>query len=76
MMAVEAAKSLKRCTLEMGGKSPLIVLGRRRRRLRGSGRCFGIFFHQGQVCMANSRIIVDEPIFAAFCESFAARPEP
>ena len=33
---------------------------------------FGIFFHQGQVCMANSRILVEEPIFDAFCERFAA----
>ena len=35
--------------------------------------CFGIFLHQGQVCMANSRVIVEAPVFEAFCAAFAAK---
>src|SRR5271170_2395868 len=72
MLAVEAAKTLKRFTLEMGGKSPLIVLGDADVDYAVKAAAFGIFFHQGQVCMANSRILVEEPIFDAFCERFAA----
>ncbi|KAI5912347.1 aldehyde dehydrogenase family protein [Azoarcus sp. PA01] len=34
---------------------------------------FGIFLHQGQVCMANSRLIVEAPIFDAFCEKLTAK---
>jgi acyl-CoA reductase-like NAD-dependent aldehyde dehydrogenase len=69
-LAVEAAKTLKKFTLEMGGKSPLIVLGDADIDYAVKAAAFGIFFHQGQVCMANSRIMVEEPIFDAFCERF------
>ncbi|HEX6566805.1 MAG TPA: aldehyde dehydrogenase family protein [Chthoniobacterales bacterium] len=69
-LAVEAAKMLKRFTLEMGGKSPLIILGDADIDYAVKAAGFGIFFHQGQVCMANSRILVEEPIFDAFCERF------
>lgn len=71
-LAVEAAKTFKRFTLEMGGKSPLIVLADADIDYAVRAAAFGIFFHQGQVCMANSRIIVEAPIFDAFCERFAA----
>jgi vanillin dehydrogenase len=71
-LAVEAAKTLKRFTLEMGGKSPLIVLADADIDYAVKAAAFGIFFHQGQVCMANSRILVEEPIFDAFCERFVA----
>jgi vanillin dehydrogenase len=71
-LAVEAAKTLKRFTLEMGGKSPLIILGDADVDYAVRAAAFGIFFHQGQVCMANSRILVEEPIFDAFCERFVA----
>jgi acyl-CoA reductase-like NAD-dependent aldehyde dehydrogenase len=71
-LAVEAAKTLKRFTLEMGGKSPLIVLGDADVDYAVRAAAFGIFFHQGQVCMANSRILIEEPIFDAFCERFVA----
>ena len=71
-LAIEAAKTFKRFTLEMGGKSPLIVLGDADVDYAVKAAAFGIFFHQGQVCMANSRILVEEPIFDAFCERFTA----
>jgi acyl-CoA reductase-like NAD-dependent aldehyde dehydrogenase len=35
--------------------------------------CFGIFIHQGQICMAGSRIIVEAPIYDAFLERFVAK---
>jgi acyl-CoA reductase-like NAD-dependent aldehyde dehydrogenase len=70
-LAVEAAKTLKRFTLE-GGKSPLIVLADADIDYVVKAAAFGIFFHQGQVCMANSRILVEAPIYDVFCERFVA----
>jgi acyl-CoA reductase-like NAD-dependent aldehyde dehydrogenase len=73
LIAVEAARNLKKFTLEMGGKNPLIVLRDADVDYAVRAGCFGIYFHQGQVCMANSRIIVEAPVFDEFCEKFAAR---
>jgi len=75
LIAVEAAKNLKKFTLEMGGKNPLIVLRDADVDYAVRAGCFGIYFHQGQVCMANSRIIVEAPVFDEFCEKFAARAQ-
>ena len=75
IIAVEAAKYLKKITLEMGGKNPLIVLRDADVDYAVRAGCFGIYFHQGQVCMANSRIIVEAPVFDEFCEKFAARAQ-
>jgi len=36
---------------------------------------FGIFFHQGQVCMANSRILVEEPIFDGSATALSRWPK-
>src|SRR5580704_10184764 len=38
-----------------------------------STACFGIFIHQGQICMAGSRIIVESAIYNAFLERFVAK---
>lgn len=72
-LAVEAAKNLKKITLELGGKNPLIVLRDADIDYAVRAACFGIFFHQGQVCMASSRLIVEAPIFDEFCAKMAAR---
>jgi acyl-CoA reductase-like NAD-dependent aldehyde dehydrogenase len=72
-LAVEAAKHLKKFTLEMGGKNPLLVLGDADIDYAVRAACFGIFFHQGQVCMANSRLIVEESVYEEFCEKLTAR---
>ncbi len=72
-LAVEAARNQKKFTLELGGKSPLIVLKDANIDYAVKAAAFGIYFHQGQVCMANSRIIVEAPIYDAFCTAFAAK---
>lgn len=72
-LAAEAGRYLKRITLEMGGKSPLIVLQDADIEYAAKAAAFGIFLHQGQVCMANSRIIVEAPLFDAFCDKLASR---
>jgi acyl-CoA reductase-like NAD-dependent aldehyde dehydrogenase len=68
-----AAPLFKKVTLELGGKSPLIVLRDADVAYAVDAACFGIFMHQGQVCMANSRVIVEAPLFEAFCTAFAAK---
>ena len=70
-IAVECAKRGKRVVLEMGGKSPLIVLKDADVDYAVDTACFGIFIHQGQICMAGSRIIVEAPIYETFLERFA-----
>jgi vanillin dehydrogenase len=72
-LASEAAKHLKKFTLEMGGKSPLIVLKDADLDYAVDAAAFGIFLHQGQVCMANSKVIVEAPLFNDFIERFKAK---
>src|SRR5690606_12489985 len=64
-LAVEAAKNLKKFTLEMGGKSPLVVLQDADIHYAVDVATFGAFLHQGQVCMASSKVVVEEPLFEA-----------
>jgi vanillin dehydrogenase len=73
MIATECAKRGKRVVLEMGGKSPLIVLKDADLDYAVDTGCFGIFIHQGQICMAGSRIIVEAPIYEEFLKRFAAK---
>jgi vanillin dehydrogenase len=72
-LAAEAGKHMKRITLEMGGKNPLVVLQDADLDYAVDAAAFGIFFHQGQVCMASSRIIVEAPLYEAFLKKFVAK---
>jgi vanillin dehydrogenase len=72
-LAAEAGKHMKRVTLEMGGKNPLVVLRDADLDYAVNAAAFGIFFHQGQVCMASSRIIVEAPLYDAFLQKFVAK---
>ncbi|WAH61165.1 aldehyde dehydrogenase family protein [Pseudomonas silvicola] len=66
-----AGKFQKRIVLELGGKSPIVVLQDADLDYAVRAAAFGIFFNQGQVCMANSRIIVEAPIYESFCRAFS-----
>jgi acyl-CoA reductase-like NAD-dependent aldehyde dehydrogenase len=72
-LAEQAGKHMKRVTLEMGGKNPLVVLKDADLDYAVDAAAFGIFFHQGQVCMASSRIIVEAPLYDAFLKKFVAK---
>lgn len=65
-----AAKDLKPITLELGGKSPLIVLDDADLGKALEAATIGIFFFQGQACMASSRIFLQRGIAEAFTEQF------
>ncbi len=58
-----ADSNLKRVSLELGGKSPNIVFADAELTKAVSGAFFGIFFNQGQVCSAGSRLFVQEKVY-------------
>jgi acyl-CoA reductase-like NAD-dependent aldehyde dehydrogenase len=58
-----AESNLKRVSLELGGKSPNIVFADADLSRAVSGAFLGIFFNQGQVCSAGSRMFVQEKVY-------------
>ncbi|XP_010009261.1 PREDICTED: retinal dehydrogenase 1 isoform X2 [Nestor notabilis] len=62
-----AGKSnLKRVTLELGGKSPNIIFADADLDAAVEFAHVGLFYHQGQCCVAGSRIFVEEPVYDEF----------
>jgi acyl-CoA reductase-like NAD-dependent aldehyde dehydrogenase len=68
-----AAKSFKRCSLELGGKNPMIVLDDANLDLAIEGGLWGAFGTTGQRCTATSRIIVQKGVYREFIDRFVAR---
>ena len=68
-----AADTLKKITLELGGKSPNIVLPDADLDAALRGATTGIFYGKGEVCAAGSRLLVDRSIKTEFMEKLAAR---
>lgn len=69
------AGSGKRLTLELGGKAANIVFEDAPLDQAVEGVVNGIFFNQGHVCCAGSRLLVQEPIFEPLLEKLKARLE-
>ena len=67
------AGSGKRLTLELGGKAPHIVFEDAPIDQAVEGVVNGIFFNQGHVCCAGSRLLVQESIYEAFMDKLKAR---
>ena len=57
------ADTLKRVTLELGGKSPNIVFADAEFDAAMEGSANGIFWNQGEICSAGSRVFVETPIY-------------
>jgi len=68
-----AAETLKKITLELGGKSPNIVLPDADIEAAIRGATMGIFYGKGEVCAAGSRLLVDRSIKDEFVDKLAAR---
>ena len=62
----------KPATLELGGKSPLVIMADADLSAAMPGAIQSIFMYQGQVCMGASRIYVQREIFDGFVKKFAA----
>lgn len=69
---VEAAKSIKPVTLELGGKSPNIVFSDANIDNAVKGVISGIFAATGQTCIAGSRLLVEKKIHDQFVEKVVA----
>jgi betaine-aldehyde dehydrogenase len=68
-----AADTVKRVTLELGGKSPNIFFADADFEAAIDGALFGVFINQGEVCSAGSRILVERSIYSKFVEAMAAK---
>src|SRR5437899_11394766 len=68
-----AADTLKRVTLELGGKSPNIFFAEADWEAAVDGALFGVFINQGEVCSAGSRILVEKKIYTKFVESMTEK---
>ncbi len=69
-VAETAARTLKRVTLELGGKSPSIVFDDADIAQAVNGALYGIFYNAGQTCEARSRVLLHERIADDFIASF------
>src|ERR1700749_3413499 len=68
-----AADTLKRVTLELGGKSPNIFFADADFEAAIDGALFGVFINQGEVCSAGSRILVQKSIYKNFVEAMTEK---
>ena len=73
IMQAAGRSNLKRVTLELGGKSPNIVLADADLDNAVEGSFIGLFLNQGQCCCAGSRLFVQEKIHDEFVERMLAR---
>ena len=72
-IAASAAANLTKFTVELGSKSPIIILNDADIDFAVNTAAFSIFMHQGQICMAGSKIIVQSDIHDEFCKKFTAK---
>lgn len=72
-IARTAADTLKRVTLELGGKSPNIFFSDADFENAIDGALFGVFINQGEVCSAGSRILVHKPIYKKFVDAMTEK---
>ncbi len=67
------ANTIKRVSLELGGKSPSIVFADADLDQAVIGSVFGIYLAQGEVCSAGSRVLVERAVYDDFVQRFAAK---
>ncbi|MCZ4117993.1 aldehyde dehydrogenase family protein [Streptomyces sp. H39-S7] len=72
-VATVAASHFKRTVLEMGGNSALVVLDDADVEYAVDAAVFSRFAHQGQVCMAANRVLVDRSVEEEFTRKFVAK---
>ena len=72
-IAATAAKTLKRVSLELGGKSPNIVFNDADLDAAVIGSLWAIFYSAGQSCEARSRILVADEVYDAFASAFSEK---
>lgn len=73
IMTAAAQSNLKRVSLELGGKSPNVVFADADIDAAVEGAYFGLFFNQGQCCVAGSRLFVEETIYDEFVDKMTKK---
>src|SRR3989475_10801676 len=68
-----AADTVKRVTLELGGKSPNIFFADADFEAAVDGALFGVFVNQGEVCSAGSRVLVQKPIYKKMLDAMVEK---
>jgi aldehyde dehydrogenase (NAD+) len=75
IMQAAGKSNLKRVSLELGGKSPNIVFADADMDQAIEGSHMGLFFNQGQVCCAGSRVFVEDKVYDQFVEQSTSRAQ-
>jgi len=75
LIAKSAADNLTKVSLELGGKAPNIVFADSNLDHAVAGAMMGIFYNQGQVCCAGSRLFVEESVKEEFVSKLTERAE-
>ncbi|MFO0797953.1 MAG: aldehyde dehydrogenase family protein [Gemmataceae bacterium] len=73
VMKAAADSNLKRVSLELGGKSPNVVFADADLDAAVEGAYFGLFFNQGQCCVAGSRLYVEDKVYDEFVAKMTAK---
>lgn len=68
-----AGRNLKKVSLELGGKNSLIVLNDADLDLAVANTAWGVYLHQGQICMATGRVLVQRDIYPMFLDKLVAK---
>lgn len=75
VMQMAAESNLKKVSLELGGKAPHIVFADSNLEAAVQGAIRGIFFNQGEVCCAGSRLFVEEKVKEPFLAQLKQQTE-
>jgi acyl-CoA reductase-like NAD-dependent aldehyde dehydrogenase len=75
IVASSAAKTLKRVTLELGGKSPSVIFDDADLDAAVAGALYGVYYNAGQCCEARSRILLQAGIYDRFVRSFSEKAQ-
>ena len=75
LIAKAAAENLTKVSLELGGKAPNIVFADSNLDQAVAGAMMGIFYNQGQVCCAGSRLFVEEGVKDEFLSKLTEKAE-
>jgi aldehyde dehydrogenase (NAD+) len=67
------ATTLKRCTLELGGKGPGIVMSDANLDMVAQGALWGVYMNAGQACESGTRLLVHEDVYDSLLEKLAAK---
>tara|TARA_B100001250_G_scaffold249235_1_gene214250 strand:- start:640 stop:2094 length:1455 start_codon:yes stop_codon:yes gene_type:complete len=75
LVATNAAKEFKKCSLELGGKNPTVVFADCEIDLAVDTAVKAAFLNQGQICLCGSRIFIEDSIYGLFKTKFLKKTQ-